>query len=103
MAQASRASAGRVGLVRPPGLLGLISGVITLLSAAAVAVISFSSADPPTWIRISTFWVLLLGIPASIAFGLAARRDPRRLWGLVGAGLGGLSLVALIVMTSIAE
>jgi hypothetical protein len=81
----------------------LISGVITLLAAAAVAVISFSTADPPNWIRIGTFWVLFLGIPVSMTLGLAARHDPRRWWGLVGAGLGGLSLVALIVMTSIAE
>jgi peptidoglycan/LPS O-acetylase OafA/YrhL len=102
MAQAGKARAGRVGPMRPPGRAGLICGVVTLLSAAAVAAISFSPADPPSWIRIGTFWVLLLGIPASITLGLAARRDRGRMWGLVGAGLGGLALVTLIVMVSFA-
>lgn len=103
MAQVSKASAGGVGPIRPPGLVGLVFGVVTLLAAAALAVISFGSGDPPNWIRIGVFWVMFLGIPVSITLGLSARRDARRLWGFVGAGLGGLSLVALIVMTSIAE
>ena len=102
MAQASKASAGRAGPIRPSGRVGFIFGVVTLMSAAAVAVISLTSADPPNWIRIGTFWVLLLGIPVSIALGLSARRDPWRRWGLGGAVLGGLALVALIIMTLIA-
>jgi hypothetical protein len=82
--EASKASAGRVGPIRLPGRVGFIFGVVTLTAATAVAVISLTSADPPNWIRIGTFWVLLLGIPGSITLGLSARRDPWRRWGLVG-------------------
>lgn len=86
------------GQLRPPGLVGLIEGLIAAASAAAVAVISFTPADPPAWTRISTFWLLLLGVPAAIVLGLAAKRGKGRLYGLVGAGLGALGLIALIVM-----
>lgn len=86
------------GQVRPPGLVGLIAGVITSASAAVVAVISFTPADPLAWMRISTFWLLLLGIPTSIVLGLAAKRGKGRVSGLIGAGLGVTALIALVVM-----
>ncbi|HEY5978152.1 MAG TPA: hypothetical protein VIT41_00835 [Microlunatus sp.] len=86
------------GQMRPTGLVGLIAGVITSASAAAVAVISFTPADPPAWMRINTFWLLLLGIPVSIVLGLAAKRGKGQLSGLIGAGLGVTALIALVVM-----
>ena len=81
----------------------MVVGVIAVLAAVAVGIISFTPADPPSWFRIGAFWVLILAILLSIALGVTARHDRSRVWGWIGAGLGGLSLAALIVMTSIAE
>lgn len=97
-----RNAASRTRGTRPPGSVGMLIGAVAALAALAVGVISFTPADPPTWIRIATFWLLILSIPLSIVFGAAARHDGHRVWGVAGAGLGGLALIALIVMMSIA-
>ena len=88
--------------LRPPGTLGLVAGIVAAAAAGAVAVISFTPVDPPAWIRIGTFWLMLLGIPSSIVLGLGAKHDAGRRAGLTGAALGLLTLIALIVMQLVA-
>ena len=87
---------------RSNGMASAISGSIAALSLIVVAVTSLTPFRPPDWFVIGAFWLMLIGIAAAVAPGIAALRGPGRVWGVAGLVLATASLAGLIILQLVA-
>jgi hypothetical protein len=91
---------GRASLL---GVLSFVFGVITALSVGMIGVTSFTSFNPPDWLRIATMAPLPLALIAGVGFGVSGllRRSGRG-WAVAGLALVVLAVIAFAMMISAA-
>lgn len=89
------------GTQRAESLVGQISagfGALALVGVAWVAVLTFSSLDPPEAVRITGTLFLPLGLGGAVGAGIAGRHGASRPWALLGMALAAAAVVALTLM-----
>lgn len=84
---------------------GVFSFLLALATAGSVAMIgftSFTSYNPPDWLRIATMAPLPFLMILSFGFGLVGlKRNSGRVWAIAGLVLTALSVVAFIIMITV--
>lgn len=80
------------------GQVGAVFGALALAAVAWLAMLTFSSLNPPDTVRFAGAVFLPLGIGGSIGAAIAGRRGPGRPWALLGLGLSAAAVVALTAM-----
>lgn len=84
-----------------PGILALLSGILTALGVGMVGFTSFTDFNPPGWLRIISMAPLPFMIALAVGFGWAGlKRNSGRSWAIAGLSLAVLSVVAFILMLS---
>lgn len=84
------------------GLLSVIFGIATAGSTAMIGVTSFTSFDPPGWLRIATMAPLPFLIILAVGFGIRGiKRNSGRVWSIAGLVLTALSLLAFIILLNV--
>ena len=68
-----------------------------------MAVLTFSSLDPPGAVRIAGAAFLPLGIGGAIGADIAGRHGASRPWAFLGVALAGAAVVALTVMQLVVD
>jgi Mn2+/Fe2+ NRAMP family transporter len=86
------------------GLWCLACGLIAAVGVAMIGQASFGwvpAFDPPGWLRVTTFWMLPVGVVGSSIFGaLSLKRYSGRTLGIAGLLLAVLSVVAFFAMVA---
>ena len=92
MTTATRASGPLVGK------MGAVFGALAAAATAWLAVLTFTSINPPDLVRFAGAVFLPIGIGGAIAAAIAERHGPGRGLALVGLGLAAVAVVVLVVM-----
>lgn len=84
------------------GILSVLFGIAAAGSTAMIGFTSFTSFNPPDWLRIATMAPLPFLIILSVGFGiLAIKRNSGRAWAITGLVLTALSLIAFLIMINV--
>jgi hypothetical protein len=80
------------------GTVGAVSGVVALLAAGWVGLISFTEVDVPEWTRVAGSWLLPLGVVGAVLAAGGTGRGRGWPWAVAGLVLAGAAVVVLVLM-----
>jgi hypothetical protein len=85
------------------GMLSAMLGIVALMSAILTGVISFTTFNPPDWVRFGTLALLALGFLGSGILGMLGLRSPQRVWAIIGLVLCAMSTITCVAMLFLGE
>lgn len=80
------------------GLLSAALGIVAFMSAILAGVISFTTFNPPDWVRFGTLALLALGFLGSGILGMLGLQSPQRVWAVIGLVLFAMSTMTCVAM-----
>lgn len=84
------------------GILSVLFGIATAASTAMIGFTSFTSFNPPDWLRITSMAPLPFLIILSVGCGVQGiKRNSGRAWAIAGLVVTFLSLIAFMIMINV--
>lgn len=85
------------------GVLSAAAGSIAVASATFIGVTSFTSFNPPDWVRPPLMLAFPLALVIAVLLGIAGLRRPRRAWSIIGLALCVAAVGAFAVFIVLGE
>jgi hypothetical protein len=84
------------------GLLSFLFAIATAGSVTMIGFTSFTTFDPPGWLRIATMAPLPFLIVLAVGFGvMGMKMNSGRVWAIAGLVLTTLALIAFMIMINV--